>query len=213
MLARIRWTDAAGFQKDDLDLIPISVAWLQSGGVSNEPGATVSPFPLLPFAKAQQRFREKRIEWEASEAGCKFKSLLDSADILSVRKVIAFACSPLAWDVEGCHRSLVQHAATLAIRDHLLAKQSDTPDAIQCYAQDPQYTDTDKQVLQEEGITVVDDPRGFLELDDETVVLAIAPDISVRQITADLARPAMMVWDDVTDRGMEFPMETDFTVW
>lgn len=65
---------------------------------------------------------------------------------------------------------------------------------IQCYAQAPVYTEADKQVLAHEGITVLDDPKGFLELDEQTAVFSVGPQVPVRQITADLTRPAMMVW-------------------
>lgn len=40
---------------------------------------------------------------------------------------------------------------------------------------------------------MVDDPQIFLEIDEETAVMAFDPIIPVRQITADIARPAMMI--------------------
>lgn len=62
----------------------------------------------------------------------------------------------------------------------------------------PPYTDTYSQVLQLLGITVLDDPRAFLQVDDYTVVLSLSPDIPVRQIITDIARPVILLWNKVT---------------
>ncbi|KAL1859825.1 hypothetical protein VTK73DRAFT_7445 [Phialemonium thermophilum] len=160
----------------------------------------------LPFEEVKEHFHRKRAEWEAAKQCEELRAILHSADIPPVRKIVAFACSTMTWDDECRHRSTVQHALILTLRD-ILAKRSNSgnPDTIACYAQDPVYTDSDRRVLEEAGIAVLDDPKGFLEMDEETVVLSLAPDIPVRQITADLTRPAMMVWDKVVDRQSQPP--------
>jgi hypothetical protein len=61
------------------------------------------------------------------------------------------------------------------------------------------YEDVDREVLGELGMTVLDNPRGFLEVDESTVVFAQAPGVAVRQIVADIARPAVMIWDRVCE--------------
>ncbi|KAL2126486.1 hypothetical protein VTI74DRAFT_823 [Chaetomium olivicolor] len=67
------------------------------------------------------------------------------------------------------------------------------------------YVSVDKQVLSEVGITVLDDPRAWLEVDDGSVVVSIAPDIPVPDIIADIARSAAMIMmlppDWKTDRA------------
>lgn len=65
-------------------------------------------------------------------------------------------------------------------------------------AQDPAYTRVDKSVLEEDAIRCLDDPGGFLDVDNLSVVISIAPDIPVRQVVADIARPTVMVWERVT---------------
>ncbi|KAK3945375.1 hypothetical protein QBC46DRAFT_116863 [Diplogelasinospora grovesii] len=108
----------------------------------------------------------------------------------------------MVWDWQGKNgerdRNTVHNTAILTIRD-MLAKSKGLadPNTIKCYAQGPRYTDVDRQVLEDQGITVLDDPKAFLEIDEETVVLSICPEIPVRQIVADIARPAMMIWDKV----------------
>lgn len=93
-------------------------------------------------------------------------------------------------------RSAYQHALILTLRD-ILSERQDQGTEIACYAQDPFYTDIDKDVIEQSGITVLNDPQGFLEVDDSTVVLSFAADIPVRQIIADIAQPAMMIWDRI----------------
>ena len=88
-----------------------------------------------------------------------------------------------------------EHALVLSIRD-FFAQHSET---VQCYAQDPVYEDVDRRVLGELGMTVLDNPRGFLEVDESAAVFSLAPDIAVRQIVADIAKPALMIWDKVRE--------------
>lgn len=61
------------------------------------------------------------------------------------------------------------------------------------------YTEIDKELLQELGITVLEDPRAFLEVSDESIVLSFGPDIPVRQVVTDLARPAVFICDKVRE--------------
>lgn len=73
---------------------------------------------------------------------------------------------------------------------------------VKCFSQDPAYSALDKQVLQSMGCTVLDDPRAFLEVDNNTVLVSIAPNIPVQQIIADIARPLAIVgWRRLTVEG------------
>jgi hypothetical protein len=76
---------------------------------------------------------------------------------------------------------------------------------LNCYAQDPDYTEIDKLVLKEHGITTLEDPRGFLEIESSTVVISICADVPVKQIVADIARPAIMIWNRVREVDNEPP--------
>jgi hypothetical protein len=53
--------------------------------------------------------------------------------------------------------------------------------------------------LAEFGFTVLDDPRALLEVGNRSVVVSFAPDSPLRQIVADIARPAALIWPRVTD--------------
>ncbi|KAM3565432.1 hypothetical protein ARSEF4850_001386 [Beauveria asiatica] len=112
-----------------------------------------------------------------------------------IRNVVALACgSPettttMTTAVAG-HRSVTQHALVLALRDVLGGGQ------VACMTQDAgYYTATDKVVLKGERVAVVDDPRGYLEVGDETVVVAVWPgNVPVWDVVCDVARPAVLVW-------------------
>ncbi|KAG8162062.1 hypothetical protein KVR01_007827 [Diaporthe batatas] len=114
-----------------------------------------------------------------------------------VDQIFAFACGSLSGsDNEQRRRSAAQHAFIVSLRQDLMGKFGKT---IQCFAQDPAYTRADKNLLAVESITVVNDPQGFLGVTDNCAVVSFCPNVPVRQIITDLARPSVLVWDTVTD--------------
>jgi hypothetical protein len=136
--------------------------------------------------------------WEETE-DCKcLRSLFDAAAPLpKVSKIVAFACSTMAGYKKSQPRTIHQHALILTLRDIFSSRRSQEEPEIKCFAQDPVYTKTDEQVLKEAGITVLRDPRGFLEVDDESIVISVSPNIPVREIITDIARPAVLIWNHV----------------
>jgi hypothetical protein len=119
-----------------------------------------------------------------------------------VNKVVAFANASIASKEKGCHgeerasRAAYQHALMLTLTDHFNISRNS-------FAQDPAYTDADQQTLIQYGIEVVDDPVGFLQGDDSTAVISICPDIAVKQVLCDLARPAILIWYKVQGSGSD----------
>lgn len=144
--------------------------------------------------KAFQSYRKK---WEASENCHRLKSsMAATASLPGITKIIAFACSSISRDDDHTrHRSASQHALILTLRDMLQASQPGVQ--IKCLAQDPAYSEVDTMVLSEAGITVIDDPQGFLEVDDQSVVLSFSPNVPIRQIITDVSRPVVLAWDTV----------------
>ena len=103
-------------------------------------------------------------------------------------------------------RAAYQHALILTIRTVLLevdSRHGSDLVPLTCYSQDPRYTPNDKIVLKDHFITVIDDPRGFLEVDESTTVISIAPNIPLKEVIADIARPAMMILDRLPAEGEE----------
>ncbi|KAJ4292217.1 hypothetical protein N0V88_005848 [Collariella sp. IMI 366227] len=187
-------------------------------------GLPVVSRPLPDVETLRAQFQAEQLYWEGSKCFAKLKIMFD-VDQGGVRipqgtnKVVAFACSTMTWpekaddengegseEVEGKGRDppMAQHVLMLAMRELVQGAAEEAGKKsleVKCYAQDPMYTPVDKQVLGEVGITVLDDPRGFLEVDDNSVVISISPNIPVKQIVADIARPAVVIWYRVEPGG------------
>ncbi|KAN0095653.1 hypothetical protein V8E51_016364 [Hyaloscypha variabilis] len=162
------------------------------------------PRPDLLREEAEAFFRTCCEEWETSEACKQFRAILDAAKIpVGIAKIVAFACGTFSYISQkpvhsrGISRAATQHALILTVRDVLGKKKDGGSGEIVCYAQDPVYSELDKEILQQSGIQILDDPAGFLEVDESAVVLSFCPNVCVRQVVCDIARPAMMIWDSV----------------
>ncbi|KAH6853282.1 hypothetical protein B0I37DRAFT_358904 [Chaetomium sp. MPI-CAGE-AT-0009] len=157
--------------------------------------------PARPVPETRATLQQEKARWDAGAACSQLTATLQSAGLLPrVDKVVAFACNQLST-VEGAERVAAEHAVVLGLRDFFAARNPKA--AVRCYAQDPAYGEVDREVLAEVGVTVLDHPRGFLEVDESAVVFSLAPNVAVRQVVADIARPAVMVWN----RVQEIPRE------
>ncbi|KAK4121907.1 hypothetical protein N657DRAFT_647404 [Parathielavia appendiculata] len=174
-------------------------------------GEFLVPSDCASVANLREAFAAGVKSWEDSEDCKDLRSLLETRDrrLPKVSKIVAFACSTMAVvtdDEARRSRIIHQHALMLTLRD-IFSRQQQQPGEgapeIKCFAQDPSYTETDAAVLQETGITVLGDPRGFLEVDDESIVISFSPNIPVRQVIADIARPAVLAWNHVKSEPEE----------
>jgi hypothetical protein len=101
---------------------------------------------------------------------------------------------------QRARRSMYQHALLLTVCKLLNYKQYDvSPSSILASAQDPAYGPIDAVVLAESGVSLLENPDGFLRTDDSTLVLSFAPDVPIKQIVTELSRPAAMLWNKVTE--------------
>ncbi|KAK3936363.1 hypothetical protein QBC46DRAFT_218364, partial [Diplogelasinospora grovesii] len=107
-----------------------------------------------------------------------------------VTKIVALALGQI---YDANKQRCRQHALVLALKQFIAKHNATDLDKVQCFAQDPQYEPVDKQVLAERGITVVNDPRGILEIDETSVVVTFSAAIPVWALIADMARPAIIV--------------------
>lgn len=183
--------------------------------------------PTVSLNEARQRFSEARGRWEGGavdQAGTDAartleglrKLLAEWADRIppGVDKIIGFGLGtfsrlqPAACDDDDEEeeeerergdtwrlRTATQHLLLLELRRFFEARRDGG--GVKCYVQDPAYTAEDRQVLAEEGIEVLEDPDGFILVDGTSVVVSVAADVPVRQVVADIAAPAMMVWEEV----------------
>ena len=130
--------------------------------------------------------------------------------LAKAKKIVAFDCGSMVpkegeedqYRVEGqgqltlADRALTQHALLLELRK--LLSQLRRGREIPCFVQHAAYEEADKQLLESLGVTVLENPDGFLEVDESTLVFSIAAAIPVKQVVADIARPAAIVWDNLT---------------
>jgi hypothetical protein len=136
-------------------------------------------------------FREKSLAWEESEACKNFKSILSSfAGGHDINKIVGLACGSLALP-QNDHAAF-QTAMLVTVRSWL--KERDQNKDVPCYIQDPMNTPIDQKVLAGIKFEMIDDPRGWLEVDECSVVLSVAPNVPVKEIIADTARPAVLIW-------------------
>jgi hypothetical protein len=140
--------------------------------------------------------------WEESDTWIQIRAtLLSTQATTTVRKIVAFACGTMSHtdDIPGAsYNSIFQHAFLVTMQRLL---QQKTSGQIACSVQDPAYTDGDRAVLDTHGIRVLDDPEGFLEVDDESLVFSCSPNVPVKQIVVDVAKPALVLWDRVDNEN------------
>lgn len=137
--------------------------------------------------------------WEESEQFKQLRLIIEAVNSSrNIRQIVAFACGSMTGDSEEyALRPSFQHALILTLRS-ILGKKHGSYN-ISCYAQDPAYTNSDRKVLHDRSITILDDPEAFLKVDGSTLVISCGPMVPVRQIVLDIARPAMMIWDRVEE--------------
>lgn len=151
--------------------------------------------PTIPSYDTLKLYFEEQIRmWQESEMCRRVVQILESSvSGHGIEKIVAVSLASISNNYE--HRSAFQHAFVLTLREWLLARQ----ESICCYAQDPVYNDVDKIVLGEHGIEVIDDPRAWLELDNRSILFSCASNVPVKEIVADIARPAVVIWERVKE--------------
>jgi hypothetical protein len=150
--------------------------------------------------------------WEGSEPWRDIKSTLSSLNLnTKIAKVIGMACGSFTPTLEcrGSRRSAVQHALLLTIKSFLQESNLGTSE-VACYVQDPGYSNTDRLVLEESEVKVLEDPGGFLEMDDASLVFSCSPNICVKEIVADIARPSILIWCTVKEDDPEHALYVSF---
>lgn len=147
-------------------------------------------------------FQEKSQTWEESESCARLKSILSSkVSGHDINKIVGLACGSLA--LPNNEQAANQTALLVTVRNWLKDRGGEQKNDISCYIQDPMNTSVDREVLEDIGFEIIDDPRGWLEVDERSVVLSVAPNVPVKEIIADTARPAVVIWNRVGDEDTE----------
>ncbi|PWY96682.1 hypothetical protein BO94DRAFT_453567 [Aspergillus sclerotioniger CBS 115572] len=166
---------------------------LQTGQYIHE---TINP----PLTTNLAEFLSFLYAWESTNSCRHIRATLESLPEFfgPVTKIVGFACNSIV-NPQGClpekQRISFQHGFLLTLRDVLRRKTGNSD--IKILVQDPAYTESDVELLKEFNIVVVEDPVGFLEVDEETFVFSCSPNVPVRQIVLDMVKPVGMVWNKV----------------
>ncbi|THD00079.1 hypothetical protein EYZ11_000404 [Aspergillus tanneri] len=168
------------------------------------------PLSTCTLDEVRVRFSQTRHLWMESTTRRDLEHHLSTLTLsVPVNKIVCFALGSLAsrsdshpsgssdedWHVTRAH---AQHAAIESMVSVLSARGMVQSEGVRCFAQDPAYDAVDKEFLREIGIVVLEDPKGFLEVDSNTLVFSVSPNVPVKQIVADLQWPAAMVWNTVS---------------
>jgi SRR1 len=168
---------------------------------------SVPPEPCFDKSMVKDIFKITLDEWEKSKQCEDLLQVLQSADLSNVKQIVAFACGSMKIDPtieidlkrgRRARRSMYQHSLLLTIRK-VLNKEKSLGNPISTWVQDPAYCSIDISILAESGVSILDNPDGFLKVDDSTMVLSFAPDVPIKQIITDISLPAAMIWDRVTE--------------
>ncbi|KAL4864038.1 hypothetical protein BDV12DRAFT_176723 [Aspergillus spectabilis] len=146
--------------------------------------------------------------WEETDACKEIKTTLSSLTLdYKITRIIGMACGPFTKTSQynGSSRSAIQNAFLVSLKK-LLEESHLGSDDVNCYAQDPAYSQTDQAILNRSGIEVMDDPDGFLQIDDTSLVFSCGPNICVKEVVTEIARPTILMWCAVRDESPKHRM-------
>ncbi|KAI1091072.1 hypothetical protein F5B19DRAFT_460210 [Rostrohypoxylon terebratum] len=142
---------------------------------------------------AKEEMLASTLEWQMDP---KFENLMNALwdrRINRVTKVIAFGLGSITARTRRREHQK-EHALAMSIARSIRSRNPNNP--IPIYVQDPDYNDVDKEVLAYFDFQVVEGhgAAGFAMVDPNTFVLAHNANFPVREIIADIVRPAAMYW-------------------
>ena len=176
-----------------------------------DPAATCAPVQLTSHAPYQDdHLEQKQHIWAACQEEFlpsrthKLLQLQITSEHLRsgaprVEKIVCMGLGTLTrqtGSLEGLdakHRPYFQHIVALIIARSLQELYAEHPERygeqksdVRVFAQDPNYSASDKAVLLENNITVLEDPNGLLAIDEHTFVMSAFPSFPLYEILADM---------------------------
>lgn len=172
-----------------------------------------------PVENARLLFEDRCNRWKRSVTCEAFTSqfckILNGNGNAKVTKIICFGLGDLNvkppdwWRIENNSQpkdkqepetsvlegALMHHAIALTIADVVRSSAKTEDLRARLLTQDPHYSNETKHMLRETGFEVIGDygAGGFAELDDMSIVFSPFTKAPVKQIIADIARPAVIV--------------------
>ncbi|KFH48287.1 hypothetical protein ACRE_007560 [Hapsidospora chrysogenum ATCC 11550] len=155
-------------------------------------------------------FAEVQLRWRQSSSCALLRRQLGA--LLGTKKVTKLICfglgdmcrQPPEWYMrqtastpgsvtENVRASTLQHSIAMTMAE--FCRNKDGAGDVQLLAQDPDYTPTTEEILRDSGFSIVGrfGAGGFAEIDDETLVFSAFVEAPLKQIIADIARPALII--------------------
>ncbi|KAJ5279562.1 hypothetical protein N7478_004934 [Penicillium angulare] len=189
-----------GYKRHVPIFCPISIWFLCD--VRRDDGQIVNVAERISREKAASEFNEHLQSWNEKDPFKKMKQILDSTTAsLDITKIVAVSLGCLTYAHSSRVSQQKQHWMIITLRDWLKEKNNSTH--FPCFVQDPVYEDSDKAILAQHEVEVIDDPLAWLEMDDQSIVVSIASNVPSKEIIADVSRPAVVIWYRVTDKDYD----------
>ncbi|KAI1737962.1 hypothetical protein F4680DRAFT_467741 [Xylaria scruposa] len=147
-------------------------------------------FPQYGIDELNSSFKTALKDWSKHDARHKLAAALLGLELPPcINKIVCFG---LGNHLTKEFEYWTQHPAAISIRNALKMKFGWK---LRLLTHFPEYTSDTKAVLEEHGFEVIgkNGIDGFLEVDEKSLVFCKPSDIPVRQILAELARPAVII--------------------
>ena len=147
----------------------------------------------------KQEFEHWKKQWETSPASAELKTLLGELKNKGAMENVVFLGMGSLQNSrrEGRRASATQLAALQTIIS-ILDREGKEMDVV---LQDPQFTELDTEFLESFGYKVVQDPEGFKEVKEATLVYAIHCYVDVYKAISECPRPAVLIGTDIGNFG------------
>ncbi|KAI5925354.1 hypothetical protein F4810DRAFT_708740 [Camillea tinctor] len=148
------------------------------------------------YSRWHSAFQGATMEWENSKSCQRLQQRLARAfEIVpaqwaKINKIVCFALGEPSNDIQP---RMMQHAMITTIAD-MISERFGTN--VRKLTQDPGYSEITKDCLRIHGFGVIDTPglvSGYLEIDNNSIVVSIYLPQPIKQMIADLARPLMII--------------------
>lgn len=160
---------------------------------------TAVPTSKTEYSTLKTRWDRSQRVWLQSPGCRELIAILERSSLPKINNIVCFGLGNIdrAGDDWFKLRATTQHAAALTMA-RVLGKRYGK-DTLPVLLQDPYYNPIEKTLLTNLGFEIVGGhgALGFTLVDDASLVFTVAPDVPVRQIIADIATPAVMIWNTV----------------
>ncbi|KAI1747798.1 hypothetical protein F4782DRAFT_551568 [Xylaria castorea] len=163
-------------------------------------------FPQYGFAELDRAFKIASKDWSKHETRHKFSAALLGQELPpTINKIICFG---LGNHLTKKLEYWTQHPAAITIRNAIRLKLGHK---VRLLTHLPEYTADTKAVLEKYGFEVIgmNGVDGFIEVDENSVVFSTPSDTPVKQILAELARPAVIITRPFREADLDWVDKSD----